>query len=450
MGVVAKRLYFLDFIRGIAIIGVVINHAIVYGIMKDNSNAMKYLPHSPLVIFAPAMIFATWAGLFSLINGLGVGYSVYSKLEAGIPLKQALKSPLINSTSLLIIHFLFQLVFTRRFTPILGEEPWFSMGTGSILQSQFISPDLRILFRSDALSSIAMSGYLACLVMALLWRVPQNFRNSKRNNRILLELGAIWLAISPTLWKFLYYRYFIPSLETGGILYIPALFLSLISPFGHGILPYGAYTLAGLLFGFSLAQNQHRKIIRRKAKQLGIALIFMGMLIILFHILTVHPITLQYFFKYIVIPPDLYVLNLGFMICLFQWLIGKFETQETNQTAPIIYRTKWIQDLGRFTLTLFCWENIWSSMLRLIIIQLFDFLPHENDVLMENFELQLLYLAAYCAFWLIFLHLWKRISFKFGMEWLVARLNFFLGLRSPIQIKEDSLKKTVTPNTGLK
>jgi len=183
----AKRLLFLDFMRGVAILGVVVNHAIVYGIMVNNANALEYLPQSPLIIFAPFMFFATWAGIFSIINGIGVGYNVYKRLESGISLKDALKSPFITSTSLLIIHFLFQLIFDRRSTPIIGETPWWSIGTGTIIQWSWSGIELRLLFRSDALSSIAMSGYFACAVITLLWRDPKNFSNSKRNNRSIVD-----------------------------------------------------------------------------------------------------------------------------------------------------------------------------------------------------------------------------------------------------------------------
>lgn len=88
-----KRLYFLDYLRGLAIIGVVVNHAIVYGIMLNNENALTYLPKSPLVIFAPFMVFATWTGLFSIINGIGISYNLIYRLEQGIPLKKTLKAP---------------------------------------------------------------------------------------------------------------------------------------------------------------------------------------------------------------------------------------------------------------------------------------------------------------------------------------------------------------------
>ncbi|RLI64940.1 MAG: hypothetical protein DRO88_05960 [Promethearchaeia archaeon] len=426
-----RRLYFLDFLRGLAIIGVVVNHAIVYGIMFNNENAMKYLPKSPLVIFAPFMIFATWAGLFAVINGIGISYNLYLRLENGIPLKKALKSPLIHSTSILIIHFIFQLIFTRGFKNIYGTEPWWSIGTGSIIQGSIQPLNLLVLYRSDALSMIAMSGYFSCLIMGIIWKDKTHFSNLKRTFRILTELAIIWLALSASLWQFLYYRLFLPALMKGGVFYIFALLLSLIAPHGHGIFPYGAYTIVGLLFGFAFARQESRQQIKRVAKLFAWGLIGMGALLIFFHFLTVPNISLDFFFNYIVIPPDLYIPNLGFMILAIIGLSGKFKDQSTEFDAttppPIFRKTKFIRDMGKITLTLYCWENVWSSLMRVWFIRLFSSILAESDVLMENFGIQLLFLLTYCLSWLIIIWLWKMLKNTLSMEWIVYRLDKIFG-----------------------
>lgn len=431
-----KRLYFLDYLRGLAIIGVVVNHAIVYGIMLNNENALTYLPKSPLVIFAPFMVFATWTGLFSIINGIGISYNLIYRLEQGIPLKKTLKSPLIHSTSILITHFVFQIFFTRRTKPIIGEEPWFSIGTGSILENSLQPLNLLVIFRSDALSSIAMSGYFACLVIGLIWRQKENITNTKRTMRILIETAAVWLAVSSSLWNFMYYRLFLPCLSHGGIFYGFALILSLIAPHGHGILPYGAYTIVGILFGYALAIKISINQLKQTAKRFAWGLIGTGTLLILFHLLTVPDISLNFFFSFIVIPPDLYIPNLGLMILTIQWLIGKFALKNQSSLnentieqidSPILKKTKFIRYIGVITLSLYCWENIWSASMRVLFIRIFSSVPAEHDVLMEHFWIQLIYLIFYCLSWIIFIWLWKKVDYLFGMEWLVKTMDHLMG-----------------------
>lgn len=417
------RLLFLDYIRGLAIIGVIFNHAIVYGIMKNNQNAMTYLPQSPLIVFAPTLIFGTWAGIFSVITGIANIYVVYHKLEKGISLKRAIQGPLVNSIILLFCHIIYQLLFTRGGKAIVGEIMWFSLFTGSIFNEEFAYPDFRIIFLSDALSSIAMSGFFSCVVMWFMWN-NQDHTNLKRNKRILTEIGAIWLAISPFLWNLLYYRLLIPSLEKGGIMYIFSFPLSLIACHGHGILPYGGFTAFGMVYGIFLAQKENIRLIQQYARKTGYTLLGFGLIFILFHLFTVEGNKIYFFFTYIIIPPDLYLLNLGIMIIWIEWFIRKFEYIPLEQRNRIKKKTRSIRKFGKITLTLYCLEPLWSTSLASIFRQAFSFIEVENDVLMEIFSIQLLYLLVYIGSWLIILRIWdKKFHYKYSFEFWFVKLG---------------------------
>ena len=232
-----KRILSLDFIRGLAIIGVVLNHAITYGIMLNEDNARNLLPKSPLVIFAPLLIFGTWAGIFALITGIVNAYQIYLRMKKNEDIGKALQGCLINSTLIMIMHFIFLGFFTRMSESLTGNGYNHSLITGSIELQQISIPPIELFFRADALAMISVSGYFTSLVLWIIWRKGE-FHNTKRNVKILLEIGGIMLAISQPLWNQLY-PVFISSLNKGGLYYIPAFFLSFISGTMHCLLPYG-------------------------------------------------------------------------------------------------------------------------------------------------------------------------------------------------------------------
>jgi uncharacterized membrane protein YeiB len=100
----SKRLLSLDFIRGLAIFGVVFAHGIVFGIFLGDSNAVQYLPKSPLVIFAPMLFLGTWAGLFALITGVANSYIIFNKMESGFTIRRSVKPSIINNLMVLVFH----------------------------------------------------------------------------------------------------------------------------------------------------------------------------------------------------------------------------------------------------------------------------------------------------------------------------------------------------------
>lgn len=438
---IRRRLLFLDIMRGIAILVVIVDHAIVYGLMKTEQNAIEYLPQSPLIIFMPTLLLGTWAGIFSIINGIANVYSVQWKLTEGTSLKTALRGPLVNSSLLIFLHLLFQLLFTRNQENMFGTDPWYSMIGGSLIRGEFTPPNGYRIFISDALSSIGMSGFLSCLLILILWRKNSQIK-SIQNIRILLGIAIVWLIISPFLWKFLYYTFLIPSIQKGGLFYILAFILSLISTHSHGLLPYGSYTICGMIYGIYLYEGASIERIQKYARVFGLSLIFCGIFLIIFHILTVPNITVQFFFSYIVIPPDLYLINLGIMIIWIEWFIRKFEYADEIKYQKYKNSTIFIRKLSAVTLTLFCLEPIWCHLLANMFRNWFSFIIVENDVLMEKFWAQLIYLTIYLGVWYGLLYFWdKYLHFKYNFEyWFVVVGNLFRKDKSQ-KLKEFKKEK---------
>ncbi|MHA1719321.1 MAG: hypothetical protein ACTSWX_11650 [Promethearchaeota archaeon] len=428
-----KRILSLDFIRGAGIIAVIIDHTITYGIMLNEDNARTLLPKSPLVVFAPFLIFGTWAGIFALITGLVNSYQIYLRMQKKKDIGEALEGCMINSTLILIIHFIFLGLFERVTGSLTGNGNYHSLITGSIELQRLNFPNIEIFFKADALAMIAVSGYFTCLILWLLWRKGK-FYNTKHHVKILIELGAVWLAISEPVWKILF-PIFISFLNKGGLYYIPALYLSFIAGTLHCLLPYGGYVAFGIILGIYLAQEKSIQEIKHFSKKVGIPLIIIGIIAIIYHIFTIEGNLMDYFFKYKMIPPDLYLLNLGFMIIWFAWFFEKFDYVSAEKHAKIARRTAFVRRFGISSLTLFVFEAFWCTLWSFIFHSKFGTYSGVPDAVMNNFGLSLLFILIVFGSWAVILKIWEKYKFKFSFEWIIIKIGSKLR-RHPSERKD--------------
>ncbi len=414
-----KRLLSLDFIRGLAIFGVVFAHGIVFGIFLGNSNAVQYLPKSPLVIFAPMLFLGTWAGLFALITGVANSYIIFNKLDAGSTITRSVKPSLVNNLLVLVFHFIYMGLFTMATPAQLGDHMLYSLITGSIEKRSFSIPEIEIFFKADALSMIASSGLITCFTLLIIWR-RDRFQESKNNSiRNLTIIAIIWLVFSKALWEWLN-PHFLKYLELGKLYYIPAFFLSFIAGSLHSLLPYGGYALIGIVIGIMLAENRPYEAIRRYSRRLGLAFLITGIVLIGYHLFTITTGLIPYLFQYQNIPPDLSFVNLGLMLLWIPWFIRKFDYDSDEKTVK---RSIFIRRFGMLSLTIYCLEALWNILWSNIFHSQFGELTGEFDPVMGNAILNASYLVIVVGFWFFILKIWESIKFKYSFEDFSVRIG---------------------------
>ena len=72
----AKRLLFLDILRGFFIIWVLLVHGISQLILHLDSGVMTQVPEWALVVITPFIVMSTWAPIFALVSGAANAYSM--------------------------------------------------------------------------------------------------------------------------------------------------------------------------------------------------------------------------------------------------------------------------------------------------------------------------------------------------------------------------------------
>lgn len=418
---VSKRLLSLDFIRGLAIFGVVFAHGIVIGIFLGEPNAVEYLPQSPLIIFAPILFLGTWAGLFALITGVANSYIIFNKLNQGSTIKKSVKSSIINNLMVLFFHFVYMGLFTMATPALTGDHKLYSLITGSIEKRSFSLPEIEIFFKADALSMIASSGLITCFTLWIIWR-RDRFQESKNNSiQNLTIIAIIWLVFSKGLWEWLN-PVFLSYLEKGALYYIPAFFLSFVAGSLHCILPYAGYALIGIVIGIILAENRPYEALKRYCRRLGLASLIMGIILIGYHLFTITTGMIAYLFQYQNIPPDLSFVNLGLMLLWIPWFFRKFDYDSREKTVK---RSIFIRRFGMLSLTIYCLEALWNILWSNIFHSQFGEITGEFDPVMGNIILNFSYLVVVVGFWFFILKIWESIKFKYSFEDLSVRIGGF-------------------------
>jgi hypothetical protein len=415
----SKRLLSLDFIRGLAIFGVVFAHSIVFGIFLGNSNAVQYLPRSPLVIFAPMLFLGTWAGLFALITGIANSYIIFNRMEEKYNIRKSVKPSIVNNLIVLIFHFVYMGLFTMATPALSGDFMLYSLVTGSIEKRSFSIPEIEIFFKADALSMIASSGLITCFTLLIMWR-KDRFEESKNINiRNLTIFAIIWLLLSKALWEWLN-PLFLRYLAMGRFYYIPAFLLSFVAGSLHCILPYAGYALIGIVIGIMFAEERPYEAIKRYCRRLGFVFLITGIVLIGYHLFTITTGIIDYLFQYQNIPPDLSFVNLGLMLLWIPWFFRKFDFESDEKT---VRRSVFIRRFGMLSLTIYCLEAIWNILWSNIFHSQFGDLTGEFDPVMGNVILNLSYLVIVVGFWFIILKIWESIQFKYSFEDFSVRIG---------------------------
>ena len=166
-----KRFLSLDVFRGIAILGVVVVHALIFGVFSTIDTALNILPLPMLIILSPVVIFAPMAGLFVFISSMSNGMVVQKRLNQGYSIQTAIQPILITGLALLILHFIFPLLFNHSNTSMFHPDTMIdAMIPASITQGRLILPRFENLLLMDAMAMISMACFFFVIVSLILFR----------------------------------------------------------------------------------------------------------------------------------------------------------------------------------------------------------------------------------------------------------------------------------------
>lgn len=432
-----KRLLYLDVLRGFFIIYIIIVHALNAVVFNNDAGALESIKPWVFLLLSPLAIVATWAPIFVLISGTAHAYSMYGQMARYTAVPGA-KSPLwaiwrgsLTNSAVLYLYSLLNMTLFHHAMEFNGRFQH-TMVTSSIKDGVFHLPSPELLFYNDALSIIAISGFVTTTVLCLLW-CKGGFEKTGRNFGFLFGLMVVFMFGAPYLHATLDAPYYQAITEHHSF---RAFLLKFVIGANQSPFPNVGYGFLGCILAVSIARQTDAATMRRFGYGLSACFLLLAGLKLAFEGFA--PIELTYH----TLPMKLHLLNVGLMLGLSTFLIGRMEYASTERRAVI---AQWTMILRRFSmaaLTVFLTEGVVSVLAG----KAFLFLWQGGGAFPKNPLVIIAFLALLIGIWSRVLRLWERYDFKFGFEWwLIFLVGKIRGRRSArLQVKEVLYQPTNT------
>lgn len=466
-----KRLISLDLFRGSAILGVVLIHALIFGIFGSIETALNVLPPVAYLILAPCLLFAPMAGLFVFISMIANTVVLQKRLRKGHPLSQALQPVLITSAALLVLHFIFPVIFNHSNTSMFHPgEMIDALLPASIRNGHLVLPRFENLLLMDAMAMIASSGLFFVATAFFLFRKTAQSEVIKKMTTLIV-IGFLWTFLAPFVWSWAYrlLRYFYFQENALRILAIPTSFFAAKI---HPITTTAPFAIFGMVFGIWIDSIDDFDLVKKKC--LRIAGLMVGATILALSIKSflcfakenalyrfldnigiVNALALNTpgilegdmknaVFNFLVLPPELLFLGLSLCFAFFPFVIEKLDGGDEVQRKQTEAKVAPVRRFGTNSLTVFFFESTVFAFFAKLFHSLLPMKGSEPaflsflyqspfyiegkvgamaDAFIHLWPMWLLYLLIVVGFWFLTLKIHSYFHYRFTLEYLLVLMT---------------------------
>lgn len=403
-----KRISQLDYLRGFAILYVVLAHTTIYTYADFNGllTSGDLTPH--LVILG---IVALWGGLFALLSSLTNTLSILSNTNK--------EGAMRAFFSVVAVGLLYLIGIGLAHSLLLGR--WEFAGSGETHYPLVIQM-LRgqdILLSVDALrlgSGITMIGFnLIVLGLVLGWLYTKNkIDDTSINYTFFAVIGVCLLALSSL--RVLMLDPWLGSIQTGDTWL--QLFLSPIMQGPYPIAVYLSYGFLGVLLGMCL---HHKKIDYLKKIIIPISLVFtiLGVTVMTQLQPAFLSISWEWYVKFIT-ETSFFVLVLSLVIT--RLIRTENRTYNKTKELPSLPKTILIKT-SKISLTIYIFETLIAELLRLPLLAAF---PDFENNLLATFGMGVVHVLL----WVMIATLWSRVNYKYSVEYCIIQFVKYFGKSS--------------------
>lgn len=394
-----ERHHSLDLLRGIALIFIIFFHSSVYNFA--NINKIDFSNPPILIVLISFLIL--WGGLIILYSGFSNTLMAAGRMGGSHEFKP-FSFLIIAAFLYIIVHFLLNLVFGRWSVDFVNNQPNLTAVAATIRSGSISFPSLSKLYEGSSLSTIAINLIVISLINYILLR-KGGIVQENRNYLILLCGGSLIMVFS--FFRINLYPYFQDAITDGKTGWALAGSFLLANP--YPLVPYLAYGLFGSAAAL-MVYNNRRKLIGRILVPLGILFLVFGVAGSMKIDKTISTPDLFWYFKT--------HFELGiFVLVLSMVLMAKKKHTGKKVRVPLIH---WF---SRLSLTIYLLETLVSELL-----------GGAGSLIVPGWNLTingcLLFGAINVALWAIILFFWRKIGFRYSLEYFWVMLFRKFGKES--------------------
>ncbi|HBB91397.1 MAG TPA: hypothetical protein DC042_06685 [Bacteroidales bacterium] len=389
----------LDLIRGIALIFIILFHTSVYNF----ANIHKIDLSNPPILIVLISFLILWGGLIILYSGFSNTLMVSRRIMEA-PGFKPFGMMIVAGFLFIAIHFLLILVLGRWSVDFVNNQPDMTLVATSIRSGSIQFPSLSKLFEGSALSTIGINLIVLSLLTYSLLRnggIAREFRNYT----LLLTGGSVIMILSFI--RIDLYPAFQDAIDLGRT--GPALAGSFLLANPYPLIPYLAYGFFGSAVAMMI-YNHRMKLMGRLVIPMSIIFILYGVTGALNYDKTISTPDFFWYFKT--------QAELGIFLLLMVTVILGFRNQNrTRSKVPVIL---WF---SRLSLTIYLLETLLSEVLGQGVALIF---PDWNQTINGC----LLFGALNVLFWAGILAIWRRIDFRYSLEYFWVKMFRRFGKES--------------------
>jgi len=399
-----KRLYSLDLIRGVAIVGVVILHGLFRWTGASRILSGQEQPSSFISFVG---LFFTMAGIFFIVSGIVNAFAMYKRVSTHRnTLKEILFGAFVTGGWIIFLNYVYRIFLSSGFDEIERVPP--GVIIGALRTGSLVLPSPEKIIGPGALLLIGSTVILVVGVLAVLFRGGGHGR-VRRDYMVLGLVGATVLLAAP------FVRTALVPMVSEAIAnqdYLVAFSLGYLAADLMPIFPYLGYGFFGAILGIALACGEAFRKIRGYTALFGFSWFVFGLVGILVNGGTGSG---QSFRPDIIGWCFIRYMNLGLFTLFVLTGLVVLDFAPDERKEKLIRLSTPLRRFGRISLTVFCLEPIMAEFLEMIANLLF---PGWNN---ELGYVALFGVMGMFIWWFLLKH-WERKNFIGSLEWQTIKI----------------------------
>lgn len=381
-----RRIESLDILRGVALMFIILFHSSIY----NYANINKIDFSNPPIIVVLMSFMALWGGIFIIYSMVANTVMLIRRSQKVVNFKIFLYS-IIAGIVYIFFHYILNIFLGRWNIDFVNNKPDLTAIASSLRNMHLTFPHLTKFFEGSSLFAIALNLIILSFVLFLLLR--KNGVVKEKRNYFILGISGILIMVLSFI-RVPIFHLFTQAIEMKN--YLLATFFSFTIANPYPLLPYLAYGIFGAMIGMMIYQGRN-KLLKIVVAPLGILFLIYGLF------------GMMNFEKTISTPDYFWYFKTNFELGIFMLLLV-FAVLFLEPKSNLLNKLSIIKWFSRISLTIYMLETTTSEIFRFVLFLIW---PSWNQTINGC----LLFGGLNVVLWIVILYFWRKINFKYSLEY---------------------------------